>query len=388
MRDVAVIGVGHTKYGTHNDKGLKELFVEAFIEAVNDVDKGIDPKEIKEVYIGNMGIGGAQLGNLSALMVEQVGIPYTSVRKEENACASSGFAFRDAYIAIKSGLFDIVLAGGVEKMQDLTRDMRTYWLGSSGDVEWERLAGVTFAGVYAMMAIRHMKEYGTKKEQMTMCAVKNHRNAAKNPKAQFQREITLEQAMNSPMVAYPFTIFDCCGTTDGASAVILASGEIAKKYTDTPIWVTGSGGGSDYLALHDRESITRIDAAIKAAREAYKRARREPKEMDLAEVHDCFTIAEILAYEALGFCEMGEGGKLIEEGETEIGGKIPVNPSGGLKAKGHPIGATGTGQVYEIVKQLRGEAERKERQVEGAEIGIAHNVGGSGGSAAVHILER
>jgi acetyl-CoA C-acetyltransferase/acetyl-CoA acyltransferase len=388
MVDVAVIGVGQTKYGAFPEKDMKELFVEAFTEALADVKRGIDPKVIQEAFIGTLETGGNQLGNVAALMTEHARIPYIPARRVENACCSSGFAFRDAFLAIKTGMIDIVLAGGVEKMNDLPRERNRYWLGVSGDVEWERLAGTTFPGIYAMIALRHMHEYGTKKEQITGVAVKNHRNAARNPKAQLRFEITLERAMSSPMLAYPLTLFDVCPTTDGASVAILCRGELAKDFTDEPIYVAGSGAATDYLAIHDRKDITHLKAATLAAKQAYEQSGLKPADIDVAEVHDCFTIAEILAYESLGFSTEGQGGRLVTEGVTEIGGRIPVNPSGGLKAKGHPIGATGVGQVYEIVHQLRGDVKEEERQVRGAEVGLAHNVGGSGGTAVVHILRR
>jgi len=388
MVDVAVIGVGQTKYGAFPEKDMKELFVEAFMEAIGDVKREIDPKAIQEAFIGTLETGGNQLGNVAALMTEQAHIPYISARRVENACCSSGFAFRDAFLAIKTGLYDIVMAGGVEKMNDLPRERNRYWLGVSGDVEWERLAGTTFPGIYAMIALMHMHKYGTKKEQITGVAVKNHRNAARNPKAQLRFEITLERAMSSPMLAYPLTLFDACPTTDGASVAILCRGEIAKDFTDEPIYVVGSGAATDYLAIHDRKEITHLKAATLAAKQAYEQAGLKPKDVDVAEVHDCFTIAEILAYESLGFATEGQGGRLVTEGVTEIGGRIPVNPSGGLKAKGHPIGATGVGQVYEIVHQLRGDVKEQGRQVRDAEVGLTHNVGGSGGTAVVHILKR
>lgn len=386
MQKVMIIGVGQTKFGTIIDKGADELFVEAFMEALNDVDNGMDPKEIQEIYVGNLGIGGGQLGNFSSMITNCVGLTGIPAVRVENACASSGFALRAAVNAIASGVCDVVVAGGVEKMNDIPRERLRYWLGVGGDMEWERLAGMTFPAVYALMAMRHMHQYGTKREHLAMVAVKNHKNAADNPKAQYQRVITLDQALNSPMVAYPLTLFDCCPTTDGASAVILCKAEIAKSYTDTPTYVLGHGAGTDMLGAYQRNDPTTLTATINAAKRAYKMAKVEPKDIDVAEVHDCFTIAEILAYEDLGFCKKGEGGKLIDDGETQIGGKIPVNPSGGLKAKGHPIGATGIGQVYEIVKQLRGQAIKHSRQVLGAKVGLAHNVGGSGATATVHIL--
>jgi acetyl-CoA C-acetyltransferase/acetyl-CoA acyltransferase len=386
MRKVAIIGVGQTKFGDIIEKGAKELFVEAFTEALNDVDKGIDSNEIQEIYIGNLGVGGGQLGNFSSMIADCVGLSGVPAVRLENACASSGSALRTAVLAVASGVCDVALAGGVEKMNDVPRERLRYWLGVSGDTEWERLAGMTFAGIYALMAVRHMHQYGTKKEHLAMVAVKNHANGADNPKAQFQRAITLDQALKSPIVAYPLTLFDCCPITDGASAVIVCEADIAKKYTDTPVYVLGHGAGTDMLAVFERNDFTTLKATVEASRQAYKMAGIEPKDVDVAEVHDCFTIAEIMAYEDLGFCRKGEGGKLIEEGETKIGGRIPVNPSGGLKSKGHPIGATGTGQAYEIVKQLRGQAVKPSRQVQGAEVGLTHNVGGSGGTAVVHIL--
>jgi len=386
MKEVAIIGVGQSKFGTFIDKGAKELFVEAFEEALSDVDKGIESREIQEIYVGNLGVGGGQLGNFASMIADYVGLAGIPAVRLEDACASSGFAFRAAVLAVQSGACDIAVAGGIEKMNDLPRERLRYWLGVSGDTEWERLAGMTFAGVYALMAMRHMHQYGTKREHLAMVAVKNHKNGADNPKAHFQRTITLEQALNSAMVAHPLTLFDCCPTTDGASAAIVCRADLAKKYTDTPIYVLGHGAGTDRLGLYERKDFTALAATTMAAEQAYNMAKIQPKDVNLAEVHDCFTIAEIMACEDLGFCRKGAGGKLIEAGETQIGGRIPVNPSGGLKSKGHPIGATGTGQVYEVFKQLRREVVKPSRQVSGAEIGLTHNVGGSGGTAVVHVL--
>ncbi|MEK6851572.1 MAG: hypothetical protein AABY30_03425, partial [Candidatus Thermoplasmatota archaeon] len=263
---------------------------------------------------------------------------------------------------------------------------KRFWLGVSGDTEWERLAGLTFPGVYAMMAVRHMHEYGTTREQMAAVAVKNHANGARNPKAQFRKAITMEKALASAMVAHPLTLYDCCGTTDGAACVILAAKEVTSEYTDSPVWVLGSGAASDHLAVHDRESMTRLDATIAAAGAAYAQAGITARDVDVAEVHDCFTIAEILAVEDLGFAAKGEGGRLAAEGVTVRDGKLPVNPSGGLKSKGHPLGATGAAQVYEMFLQLRGEAG--DRQVPSPEVGLTHNVGGSGATCAVHVFGR
>ena len=382
-RDVAIIGAGMSPFGDLG-RTAKNLFAEAFFEAVDSVDKGLDPSNIREAYIGSMGFGGGQIGNAAALLTEHARMLHIPTRKVENACASSGYAFRDAYLAVKSGAADLVLAGGVEVMNDLSDVRKRFWLGVSGDTEWERLAGLTFPGVYAMMASRHMHEYGTTPEQLAAVAVKNHANGARNPKAQFRKEITMEKALASPMVAHPLRLYDCCGTTDGAACVILAAKEVARKYTDTPVWVLGSGAASDHLAVHDRESMTRLDATVRAAHAAMRGANLTAKDVDLAEVHDCFTIAEVLAVEDLGFAKKGEGGRLAAEGTTQRDGDLPVNPSGGLKAKGHPLGATGAAQVHEIFLQLRGQAG--ERQVAHPTVGLTHNVGGSGATCAVHLF--
>ncbi len=386
MRQVAIVGVGQTKFGDHPNLSSGELFAQAFTEAVANADKGFDLKLIQEAYVGTLGVGGGQLGNFSAVVGEAAKITGIPITRVENACASSGFAFRSAFLAVASGVCDVALAGGIEKMRDLTPDRLRYWLGVSGDTEWERLAGMTFAGVYALMAQRHMHQYGTKEEQLHMVAVKNHKYGADNPKAHLQRAITLDQANKSATVCHPLRLFDCCPTSDGASAAILCEAGIARKFTDTPVRVLGVGAGTDRLALFRREDFATLKATVHAAKQAYGMAHLEPKDISLAEVHDCFTIAEIMAYEDLGFCEKGEGGKLIEEGQTYIGGRVAVNASGGLKAKGHPIGATGVGQIYEITNQLRGKAEKKARQVPNARFGLAQNVGGSGATATVHIL--
>lgn len=384
MKKVAIVTCGQSKFGSFVEKTYEDLFTEAYLEAIEHVDN-FERSDIKEAFVGSLAFGGSQLGNMSALVgdaIKVVGIPAARV---ENACGSSSFALRFAAYSIMSGQNDLVIAGGVEKMQDISKRSRLWWFGVAGDIKWERLSGMTFPGNYALMATRHMHEFGTKKEDITRCAVKNHKYAAMNPKAQFRREVTLEKAMKAPIVAWPLNVFDCCPLTDGASVAIICDAEIAKKYTDTPIYIEGMGAGSDYLALYRRESLTRIEAAIKASKAAYQMAKLEPKDIQVAEVHDCFTIAEILAYEDCGFCKKGEGGLFSHEGESEIGGKVPVNTGGGLKAKGHPIGATGVAQIYEVWKQL---TERHQNQVDGAEIGLTHNVGGTGSAAAINILKR
>ena len=383
---MAVVGAGHSLFGTWKGD-TRSLFAEALKEAFGSVDKGLYPGFIEEAFIGSLGFGGGQLGNLGAYVLDGTPLRGIPTRRVENACASSGFAFRDAYLAIRSGARSLVLAGGIERMNDLSPTRQRFWLGVSGDTEWERLAGLTFPGVYALMARRHMHEFGTTREQLAEVAVKNHSYGAYNKKAQFQKAVTPEQVLGAPMVADPFTRYHCCSTTDGAAAVILASEERAKEFTDDPIWVRGSGAASDYLSLADRESLTELLATKKAAKDAFRDAGIEIGKVNFAEVHDCFTIAEILALEDLGFCRKGEGGKVTASGETRIGGKLAVNPSGGLKAKGHPLGATGAAQIYEVFQQFRGRVE-KERQVPDPSWALTHNVGGSGATCAIHIFSR
>lgn len=388
MNKVAIVGAGQSRYGEFPEKGIKELFLEAYQGMVASVDNGIDPRKIGAAYIGNLGSGGFQLGNMSALVSEFVGLPYVHTLRVENACASGGYAIVNAAMDVMSGAHDVVIAGGVEKMTDVSGVKQKYWLGVSGDTEYERLAGTTFAGLYALIAHRHMHEFGTTREQLSSVAVKNHANGALNPKAQFQRAITLEKAVKSPYVAYPLNLFDCCSTTDGASSVLICNADIASEFTDTPVYIKGFGTSSDYLAIHDRISTVTLEGTKRAAAAAYKMAGLTAADVHTAEIHDCFTIAELLAYEDLGFCEKGQGGRFIEEGHSKLDGDKPINASGGLKSKGHPIGSTGTGQAYEMFNQLRGTVQKPERQVKDAEVGLIHNVGGSGGTVSVSILGR
>lgn len=389
MRKVAIVGVGCTNFGELWDKSFRDLFVEAGADAI--VDAGIQAKDIDAMYIGNMSGGrfigqehiGALIADYSGLAGSGLNIPSTHV---EAACASGGLALRQAIMAVASGYHDMVIAGGVEKMTDVSVDETTDVLAAAADREWEGIMGATFPGLYALIACRHMYEFGTTKEQLACVAVKNHHNATMNPKAQYQNEITVDMVLNSLMVADPLHIFNCSPITDGAAAVVVVPAEKARKYTDTPIYVKASAQASGSLALHDRPSLTTIDATVVAAQRAYNMAGLKPKEINFAEVHDCFTIAEICAIEDLGFTSKGTGGKFTEDGCTAIGGQIPVNTSGGLKAKGHPVGATGVAQAVEAVLQLRGEAGK--RQLDGPEYGLTQNVGGSGATAVVHIFGR
>lgn len=385
MRDVAAIGIGITKFGELWDTSFRDLFVDAGVRALEDAE--INGGEIDGMYVGNMSAGQfIQQEHVGSLIADAAGLVPIPCTRVEAACASGGLALRQAFISVASGVHDIVVAGGIEKMTDILTNQTTGALSTAGDREWEAHVGATFPGLYALMARRHMHNFGTTKEQMAQVAVKNHKNGTLNPHAQYQNEITIENVFNSPKVTEPLNLFDSSPISDGGAAVILAPAKMAKEYTDTPVLISGSGQASGTLALHDRKSLTEIPAAIKAGKAAYSMAEKEPDDIDLAEVHDCFTIAEIMAIEDLGFCDKGEGGKMTEEGETSPNGRIPVNTSGGLKAKGHPVGATGIAQAVEVISQLRGEAGK--RQIDGAEVGLTHNVGGSGGTGVVHILER
>ncbi|MGQ9558096.1 MAG: thiolase domain-containing protein [Desulfurispora sp.] len=386
MQEVAIVGAGQTRYGDFPELGVKELFALAYREMLKSVDRGLDPQQIQAAYIGCLSAGsGFQLGQLAPLLMGHVGLPHIAAVRVENACASGGYALYSAACAVAAGKYDLVLAAGVEKMRDVSSAKGRYWLGVSGDTEYERLAGSTFAGIYALMAARYMHQYGLKREHLSMVAVKNHRHALDNPKAQFRKEITLEEALRGAPVAHPFNIWDCSPTSDGAAVVLLCNARIARSFTDRLVYLKGFAVASDYLAIHDRDSITGLAATRRAAAAAYQQAGVKPADISFAEVHDCFTIAEIMAYADLGFCREGEAWRLLEEGTTRREGRLPVNNSGGLKAKGHPIGATGVGMAVEIFSQLRGEAREPSRQLKNPGLALSHNVGGSGGTAAVFI---
>ncbi|MGB7063166.1 MAG: thiolase domain-containing protein [Candidatus Zixiibacteriota bacterium] len=383
MRDVAIIGVGMNKWGELWQKSLRDVFVESALLAIEDA--GVD--HIDSMYVGCM-TSGLFVGqeHLSSLLADYLGTAPIPAARVESACASGGLAVRMGFMDVASGMSDIVLVGGVEKMTDVGGDGATYALSTAADQEYEVYNGITFPGLYALMARSHMHKYGTTREQLAQVAVKNHENGSKNPLAQFPQKVTVDRVLSSIMVADPLTILDCSPITDGAACVILCPAEMAKKIcSKPPVKIIGAGNATDTIALHSRSDFTTLNATVKAAEAAYKMAGVKPEDIDLAEVHDCFTIAEIIITEDLGFFKKGEGGKAVENGMTAIGGKKPINTSGGLKSKGHPVGATGVGQVVEIVHQLRGEA--KDRQLKDARIGLTQNMGGSGGSAVVHIMQ-
>ncbi len=379
-----IVSAGLSKFGRREGLYARELFAEAALNAFNRVEK-LDPaKDIKLALIGQMSEAYEHQAHTAPIAASWAGLFPAPAMRVENACASSGSALRAGIMAIMSGLYDIVLVGGVEKMTNQPTPAVTGILASASDYPFEQWNGMTFPGLFGLMATAHMHEYGTTEEQMAVVAVKNHKNGALNPMAHMQKEVSLDEVLRSRVVSWPLKLYDCSLITDGASCVILTKPKLAKKLTDNYVHIVGSGQAQDTFCLHERESLTTVKAAKTAAQEAYKMADVRPKDLNVAELHDCFTIAEIIGYEDLGFCRPGQGGKFVESGATALNGTIPVNTSGGLKSKGHPVGATGTAQIHELYLQLTGQADR--RQIDGAEIGLAHNLGGSGATAVVHIL--
>lgn len=384
MRDAYVIGAGQSPFGSFPDETYLSLFETAFDDALESVASEFDSERIEEAFLGTLGVGGRQIGLSGPAVTEHIGLHGIPTTRVESACASSGSAFRSAVMAVRSGMVDVALAGGYEVMTDMSADASRWWLGVSGETSWERMSGTTFSGVYAQMASAYLEAYDATVEDLSRVAVKNHSNGAANPKAHLGFACSLDDAVAAPVVADPLNLYHCCPTSDGASAAIVASEDVADELSASKIRVAGAGAASDRVGVFQRESLTRIPASAEAAERAYEEADLGPEALDFAEVHDCFAIAELLAYEDLGFCDRGEAAELLREGTTDPDGALPVNTSGGLKSKGHPIGATGTGQIVEAVAQLRGEANV---QIDDARIGLCHNVGGSGGGVTVHILE-
>jgi acetyl-CoA C-acetyltransferase len=381
MREVAIVSAGMGRFGELWETSLRDLFAEAALQALS----GAKVDRLDAIYVGNMSAGGfvgqEHIGPLLADRIAMSGVPATRV---ESACASGGAALRSAFFEVASGASDLVLAAGVEKMTD-GADV-TQVLAMAADQELEAFHGVTFPGLYAMIARAHMETFGTTEEDLAWVSVKNHRHGALNPKAQFRREVTLEQVMRSSLVAEPLRLLHCSPVSDGAAAVLLCPLDQAKKYTDRPVKILGSGSATAPMALADRKEPAFLGAVQSAAERAYKMAGVGPSAIQLAEVHDCFSIAEICCVEALGLVEKGQGKGAAKSGATALGGRVPVNTSGGLKSKGHPVGATGIAQAIEIFEQLRDEAG--DRQVKGARVGLAQNMGGSGASSVVHIFGR
>lgn len=390
MRKVAVIGVGNSKFGVRNDVNISELAFEAVKPSLEDA--GITSKDVEYMALGSVGAGQWYEEPLPAVVIsEYCGLTKAGLVRCEAACASGSAAFQIAYSVIASGQAEIAMAIGLEKMREIENETVFEWIGRAGSYFWEfHNFGLTFPAYYALFANAYMAKFGATEEDLALVAVKNHKYAGMNPVAYLQNKITIDDVLSSTVIASPLKLFDCCPITDGASSIILASEEKVKELKiDTPVWIAGIGYSSGTANLSKRSDYVGLEASVIAAQQAYKVARVTPNQIDFAEVHDCFTIGEILAYEDLGFCNKGEGVKLIRDGQTEIGGRIPVNVDGGLKAKGHPIGATGCSMIYEITKQLREEAVEKRRQVSLKNyIGLAHNVGGTGHYCYVTILRR
>jgi acetyl-CoA acetyltransferase len=412
-RGVAVVGAGMSRFGAFPGMSSRDLFVEAFKEMRSSVDKGFDPKDIGAFYLGNFS-GDLFEGqaHLAPILANWVGLSPIPAVRLEGACASSGVAFREGLMAVASGMYDMVLVGGVEKMTDLPISAVTDSLATAADITYEVSAGFTFPGFYASMATAYMHAYGATPETFMRVGIKNHENGALNAKAQFGQRIPdvmeskkaaaikkgrpvptwenelafLSDDRANPMIAWPMRLFDCSPVSDGGVALLLVSEELARQFTDTPVFVAGSGAASDG-ALHSRSTLSSIPSAKIASHQAYEMAGVTPQDIKLAEVHDCFTIAEIIATEDLGFFEAGKGWVAAEEGLTSRNGLKPINVSGGLKSKGHPVGASGAGQIVEVWKQLRGQAG--ERQLPNSpDLGLTHNVGGTGQTCVVNIFER
>jgi len=383
MSRVGIIGIGHGVFGRRSDATVQELAFEAFREAMEDagIERGtIDASVIAAVpeYHKQRSVAG--------VVQEYLGLTPAPTWLTEVACASGSAAIRTAWMSIKAGVHDVVAVIGCQKMTELETAEILALMGRVGEVQWESNFGTTFPAYYAMFAKRHMHEFGTTREQLLQVAVKNHFYGAKNPMALFRKEITLEKALASEDVASPFQVYDCCANADGAACVILASEDKAKAMSEKPVWLDGMACATASMSVLRRPHLVGLPSAEKAGADAYAMAGVKPDDIDVADVHDCFTIAEIMAYEDLGFCKKGEGGPFVSDRQSYIGGKVAVNVDGGLKAKGHPIGATGVSMTYEIAKQLRGEAG--DRQVPDATVGLTHNVGGIGQYCFVQVLRR
>jgi len=385
MTDPRVAGVGLTHFGSHPARTSRDLFAEAGLAALDDA--GVDPADVEGVFYGNfMGEISEHQGHQGPLMAEAIGVDAPATRYE-SACASSGVALRQAVRDVRNGEADVLVVGGAERMTNLDTEETTEALAIAADDLYEVRAGLTFPGAYALMAAAYFDEHGGGREDLAEIAVKNHANAVGNEHAQFQREITVADALDAPMVAEPLGLYDACPITDGASAAVLVSESYADEHDlDAGVAVTGTGQGGDKMALHDRDALAHTPAAADAADEAFADAGISTDDVDVAEVHDCFTIAEVLALEGMGFFEEGEGIRAAADGVTTRDGDLPVNLSGGLKAKGHPVGATGVSQLAELTSLLRGDHHNSEH-VSDARVGVAHNAGGTVASATVHVLE-
>ena len=412
-RGVAVVGAGMSKFGMYKDKDSKDLFAQAFKEMLSSVDKGVDPNDIDALYLGNFTNDFfVHQGHWGPIISDLIGLTPKPATRTEGACASSALAFREGVFAIASGFYDVILVGGVEEMSKRTTEEVAEGLALA-TVPYEGRVGFTFPGVFGALATAYFTKYGATREHLMNVTIKSHNNAALNPKAQFPLSIQdvmnrkiqgakktgkplpawenekefLRDPMVNPVVAWPMHLYDCCPISDGASCMLLVGDEIAKKFTDDPLYLIGMGQGSG-RGLHACDDLTYFEATRYAAKEAYEMSGLKPEDIQFSEVHDCFSMAEIIHLEDLGFFKAGEGYKAVEEGLTKLDGPMPINTSGGLKCKGHPVGATGTSQLYEVWKQLRGEAGDRQVRKKDLRIGAAHNLGGTGGTCTFTILER
>ena len=413
-RPVSIVGAGMSRFGAFKEKASRDLFVEAFQDMLDNLDQGIDIEDIECAYVGNYSSDLFEhQGHTAPIIADWLGMTPIPVTRIENACASSGSALREGIMAIASGLYDIVLVGGMEKMTNLPTEAVTDVLATAADVLYEVPAGLTFPGIFGAIATAHMDRYETNLDHLHKVAIKNHKNGALNPKAQFnvtirslmERRVARAQERGQPVpeyrsemdflndpaanpwIAWPLRLYDCAPITDGAACVLLVASELAHNFTDKPVEIVGTGQASG-RPLHDADELTSLSAAKIAATRAYEMAGVIPGDIQVAEVHDCFTIAEIIATEDLGFFAPGEGPRAVDEGRTALNGDKPINTSGGLKAKGHPVGASGVAQIGEIFQQLRGEAGPRQVVNPNLEVGLTHNVGGTGGTCVVNILRR
>mgnify|MGYP001573729718 FL=1 len=382
VEKVCVIGAGSTKYGKLQES-IADITVQASVDAIESA--GIEPKEIEAGYISNVfGVADKQV-HLGPVVMSNLGIPEKPSLSIESACGSGSVSFREAFANVAGGFYDAVLVTGVEKVTHTGTEWTTTYFSYCSDFFYEGQAGASFPGLFASMARAYLTEFKATEEDLAMVAVKNHDNGFLNPKAHLRKKITIDDVMNSAVVASPLKLYDCCPFSDGASSVILCNEKFAKQHTKNYIRVIGSGRGGSPAALQGRNHLTTIPSTKIAAEAAYKMAGIKPKDVDFAEVHDCFTIAEIVDTEDLGFFDKGKAVEAVRDGKTRLNGEISINPSGGLKSKGHPIGATGVGQVVEVFDQLTGRAG--ERTVKDAKIGLTHNFGATGASCAVHIFQ-
>jgi len=382
MRKVAIVGAGMTAFAEHFSLGIKDLLPMAFAECAASVDKGLDKSDIQAAWFGELSTTD---GFPSGILADTCGLLDIPVTHVENACATGNDAVRNAVFGIASGAYDLVLVMGADKVREsAAKDTFWEWAGMTRDMAWDYPLGLVAPANFALHVARYLHESPATREHMAMVAVKNHHHAVSNPKAQLRFDITVEQVLGAPVVVEPFGLYDCTPQSDGAAALLLASEEAAGRYTSRPVWIRGVGLGLDRVMHQHKRDMTTFPATVRAARQALGMAGLTPADIDVAEVHDCFTGVELISYEDLGFCDRFGAYKLVQDGVTSVGGPLPVNPSGGLKAKGHPPGATGVAQCVELFEQLRGQASN---QVDGARIGLAHNIGGPTAVSAVTVLE-